>query len=549
MKSLFSLPLVPLSCLAVLVQLSCGRTPDQHPGVFRYNESAGLRSLDPAQARTLEPMWVVDQLFDGLVELADDLSIQPSLATSWWMADGGRTVGFVLRADARFAPAPDVPGLAAGRRVVAADVVFSLNRLRNPDVASAGGWILEPLDGQAPGRGIEARGQDTVLFHLREPFPPFLGLLATAYANVVAPEAVAHYGADFRAHPVGSGPFKLAWWVEDVACVLHPNELYWERDEAGRKLPYLQAVHIDFAADMGAEFHGLIQGKYDFMSGLHPAYLEELLTESGELNPAYAGQIQLATIPFLKTDYIGVLVDPALPASAGHPLLDRRVRQALSWATDRAAIATHLRRGAVLPTDRFTPPTLPGIPAHEPPRFDLEAAQALLAAAGYPGGEGIPPVALSTTSDYADLCAALQHQWSALGLQVEVDVLSPATQRERVAKGEALLFRKSWLADYPDAENFLGLFLQRNWAPAGPNYTHFTDAGYEQLFAEALTAPNDATRLARYAAMDSIVAHELPVIPLFHDRVTHFIRNEVRGWTLHPVNRLDLRRVHKAPLP
>lgn len=540
-----------LSCCAgaVLLFTGCHRTPDQHPGVFRYNESAGLRSLDPAHARTLEPMWVVDQLFDGLVELASDLTIQPAIAESWWVGDSGRTVGFVLREEARFAPAPDVPGLTEGRRVVATDVVFSLNRLRDPSIASAGGWILEPLDATAPGEGMQAIGLDTVVFRLKDPFPPFLGLLATAYANVVAPEAVAHYGADFRAHPVGSGPFKLAWWVEDVACVLHPNEQYWERDEAGRQLPYLEAVHIDFAADMGAEFQGLIQGRYDFMSGLHPAYLEELLTADGGLNPAYADQIRLTTIPFLKTDYIGVLVDPALPASAGHPLLDRRVRQALSWATDRTAIATHLRRGAVLPTDRFTPPTLPGIPDYTPPAFDLPAAQALLAEAGYPGGAGIPPIALSTTSDYADLCAALQHQWSALGLQVAVDVLSPATQRERVAKGEALLFRKSWLADYPDAENFLSLFLQRNLAPAGPNYTHFADPGFEQLFAEALAAPDDSTRLARYAQMDRIVAHELPVIPLFHDRVTHFVRNEVQGWTMHPVNRLDLRRVHKAPLP
>ena len=527
--------------------LGCGGASDSDPRVFRYNESAGLMSLDPAHARTLEPMWVVDQIFDGLVELAPDLSIQPAIAERWWFEGGGRRVVFILREEARFSVVPEVPGLEAGRRVVAEDVVFSLNRLRDPEVASSGGWILDPLDAGATGGGVEARGADTVVFHLREPFPPFLGLLATAYANVVAPEAVAHYGRDFRAHPVGSGPFKLKWWVEDVACVLHRNERYWERDEAGRPLPYLDAVHIDFAADMGAEFQGLVQGRYDFMSGLHASYLEELLSAEGSLNLAYADQIRLETIPFLKTDYIGVLVDPALPASAGHPLLDRRVRRALSLATDREAIATHLRRGAVLPTDRFTPPTLPGMPPYAPPAFDLDSAVALLAEAGYPNGAGIPPLTLSTTSDYTDLAAALQHQWRALGLQVAVDVLSPGTQRERVAQGEALLFRKSWLADYPDAENFLGVFLQRNFAPSGPNYTHYANDAFDALYAEALGA-NDSTRLKAYAAMDDLVARDLPVIPLFHDRVTHFVRNEVEGWSIHPVNRLDLRRVHKAPL-
>jgi len=528
--------------------IGCGGEASRDPRVFRYNESAGLQSLDPAHARTLEPMWVVDQIFDGLVELAADLSIRPSVAERWWWEDGGRRAVFVLREDARFAAAPEVPGLADGRRVVAEDVVFSLDRLRDPEVASSGGWILEPLDAAAPGGGMEARGADTVVFHLREPFPPFLGMLATAYANVVAPEAVAHFGRDFRAHPVGAGPFKLKWWVEDVACVLHPNEHYWERDAAGRKLPYLEAVHIDFASDMGAEFQGLVQGRYDFMSGLHAAYLEELLTEGGDLNGAYSGQIRLETVPFLKTDYIGVLVDPDLPTSAGHPLLDPRVRRALSLATDRKAIATHLRRGAVLPTARFTPPTLPGMLPYAPPVFDLDSARSLLASAGHPDGTDIPPLTLSTTSDYTDLAAALQHQWRALGLEVAIDVLSPGTQRERVAQGESLLFRKSWLADYPDAENFLGLFLQRNFAPAGPNYTHYANDAFDALYAEALGTDDDSTRLAAYATMDALVAQDLPVIPLFHDRVTHFVRNDVQGWTIHPVNRLDLRRVHKAPL-
>lgn len=528
---------------------ACGGTPKEHPGVFRYNESAGIQSLDPAHARTLEPMWVVDQLYDGLVELAADLSIGPAIAREWWYEADGTRVVFVLRKEAKFSPLPAVAGLERGRRVIASDVVYSLNRLRDPEVASSGGWILDPLDQHAVGQGIESRGMDTVVFHLREPFPPFLGLLATAYANVVAPEAVAHFGADFRANPAGSGPFKLAWWVEDVACVLHPNEHYWEVDEQGKPLPYLEAVHIDFASDMGAEFQGLVQGRYDFMSGLHAAYLEELLDEEGELNADYADQIRLESVPFLKTDYIGVLVDPDLKTSAGHPLLDPRVRRALSLATDREAIAKHLRRGAVLPTARFTPPTLPGMPEHVRPERDLTAARELLAQAGFPEGAGIPRLTLSTTSDYTDLCAALQHQWQELGLEVGVDVLSPGTQRERVAQGEAILFRKSWLADYPDAENFLALFLERNFAPLGPNYTHYQNPSFEENYRKALRASSDSMRHQIYGEMDDRIAEDLPVIPLFHDRVTHFVRNEVKGWVIHPVNRLDLRRVQKTPLP
>jgi peptide/nickel transport system substrate-binding protein len=114
-----------------------------------------------------------------------------------------------------------------------------------------------------------------------------------------------------------------------------------------------------------------------------------------------------------------------------------------------------------------------------------------------------------------------------------------------VAQGEALLFRKSWLADYADAENFLATFTSANAAPAGPNYTRFSSPTYDALYAQAMRTPGDAEREALYRALDSIVEAEMPAIPLFHDRVAHFVRHGISGWTVSPVNRLDLRRVRK----
>ena len=512
--------------------------------VFRYNESANLTSLDPAFARTLEPMWVVDQLYDGLVELDAQLRVQPLIARSFYSEGEGTKWVFVLRDDVQFSPHPNVPGLAEGRRVVAEDVVFSLNRLRDPAVASSGRWILDALDTAAAGGGLVARGLDTVEFKLRQPYPPFLGLLATPYANVVAPEAVAHFGDEFRRNPVGSGPFQLAWWLEDVACVLHRNPLYWEQDESGAALPYLDAVHIEFMADMGAECAGLLQGKYDFMSGLHAAYMEELLDDSGQLRAVHAGAIRMETTPFLKTDYIGFFVEEQ--DRGWLPWQDQAVRQALSIAVDRAGIARTLRRGAVVPTGDFVPPALMGKSQPRPVAFNPERARVLLDSVAVVHPKPWPELALTTTSDYTDLCAALQYQWQAVGVDVVVDVVAPATSRERVANGKATAFRKSWLADYPDAENFLALFLAKNHAPSGPNYTHFADAEFEMRFDQAMRQPNDTIRMKQYAEMNAVITTSLPLIPLFHDQVTHFIRNEVEGWEINSVNRLDLRRVRKT---
>ena len=122
-----------------------------------------------------------------------------------------------------------------------------------------------------------------------------------------------------------------------------------------------------------------------------------------------------------------------------------------------------------------------------------------------------------------------------------------STLRERVAQGEVSVFYKSWLADHPDAENFLGLFVEANFSPGGPNYTHHHNSEFEAMYQQALALSNDEMgRRTLYESMDSLVHREMPVIPLFHDRVTHVLRQEVAGWSISPVNRLDLRRVKKG---
>ena len=505
--------------------------------VFRYNESAGITTLDPAHSRSLELMWVADALYDGLVELSPELEIIPAIAKRWEWDEKG--VVFHLRKGVMFAKQEDIIGLAGGREVVASDVVYSLERLRDPEVASPGEWILDAVQEG----GIIALNDSTVRINLDYDFPPFLGLLTTPYASVVAKEAVEARGSDFRSKPAGTGPFKLAWWEESVAIVLHRNEDYWERDEHGIQLPYLEAVHIDFVPDMGSEYLGLIQGRYDFMSGLHPAYMEDLMDLNGGLAEKHKADLNLRRIPFLKTDYIGLLVDDN--TLLGSPFLDVRVRQALSLSIDRISIARNLRRNSVLPSDKFVPPSLPGATEYSTPICDLELARSLLNDAGYPNGEGFPEFEFGTTSDYVDICAAIQHGWQSLGLKVQIDVSAPSVHRENVATSKSMMFKKSWLADYADSENFFGLFLERNFSPGGPNYTHFRNNAFEELYQRSMSVSEEEARWDLYSKMDSIVFAEMPVIPLFHDQVTHFVRNSIDGWVVSPVNRLELRYVKK----
>jgi peptide/nickel transport system substrate-binding protein len=524
---------------------SCsGHQKNDQLRVFNYNESNGITSLDPAFARDIEVMWATNQIFDGLVELDSNMQVVPCIARSWEVSADGLTYTFLLRNDVWFHPSPLFSD-SAGRKVTASDFVYSFNRLMDPALASPATWIFASID-FTKSNGFEAVNDSTLAIHLKYPFQPFLGMLTMQYCNVVPHEVVSHYGADFRSHPVGCGPFKFAFWYENVALVFHKNENYWMRDASGKQLPYLDAVKIDFVKDMSVEFQGLLQGRYDFMSGIHNSFKDELLDPQGNLADAYRDLITFQKTPFIKTDYLGIFVDPAMDITQNSPLMDVRVRQAISHAIDKKEMVKFLRNNTVFPADKgFIPPVLN--PASDEIFYPYDPAKTrqLLAEAGYPEGKGLPSLVISTTSDYADLMEYIQHSLSKVGITVQINVLQGPALREQSAKGQLAIFRKSWLADYADAENFLAVFYSGNFCPAGPNYTHFKNEEFDLLYQQARTEKNDSTRLQIYARMNQILMHEAPVIPLYYDQVSHFVRKGISGLETNPVNMLDLRTVIK----
>ncbi|MFZ6052615.1 ABC transporter substrate-binding protein [Halocola ammonii] len=525
----------------------CGNSPvDSEKTVFRYNESNGISSLDPAFSNNLENIWGCNQVFDGLLELDSTLKPKGLIAKSWEIDSTGTRYTFHLRNDVYFHNDACFPD-SVGRRVVAQDFIYSFNRLLAPETGSPGVWVFDQVDRKKNG-GFEAPNDTTLVIHLKQPFPPFLGILAMQYCTVIPREAIEKYGDEFRSHPVGTGPFRFAFWIENVSLVLHKNESFWQKDESGEALPYLDAVKVDFVKDKSVAYLNLLQGKYDFMSGLHPAYKDELLDPMGNLNPAFEDVLRFQKTPFLKTDYLGILVDDSLKLSSESGLKDVRVRQALNYAIDRKEMVRFLRNNSVYPANAgFIPRGLQSFEGEVSYGFDHnpEKAKQLLNEAGFPNGRGLETISIATTSDYVDLCEFIQHQWSLVGVKAKIDVLPTSTHREFVAKSKLLLFRKSWLADYPDAENFLSLFYSENFCPEGPNYTHFSSSRFDSLYEISQSITDEKLRESYYTTMDSLVMSEAPVIPLFYDQVSHFVRKEVKDLETNSINLLDLKRVRK----
>jgi oligopeptide transport system substrate-binding protein len=541
----FNIVIIALSLTALFLLGSCSNEGSaDNRKVFCYNESNGITSLDPAFSRDIEAMWATNQLFDGLVEFDSNMNVVPAIAKNWLITDEGLTYTFFLRDSVYFHPSPLFSD-SSGRKVTAADFVYSFKRLLDPKIASPAGWIFSGIN-LNKNDGFEAVDDTTLKIYLLKPFQPFLGMLTMQYCNVVPHEVVEHYGADFREHPIGTGPFKFAFWYENIALVYHRHNKYWMKDNQGIQLPYLDAIKIDFVKDMSVEFQGLIQGKYDFMSGIHISFKDELLDASGSLVKAYENDIHFQKTPFIKTDYLGIFMDKQMEITKNSPLMDVRVRQAISYSIDKYEMVKFLRNNTVFPADKgFVPPVLNKMGIKTYYDYDPQKAKQLLAEAGFPDGKNLPELEISTTSDYTDIMEYIQHQLEKTGIRVKINVLQGPALREQSAKGQLSIFRKSWLADYADAENFLAVFYSGNFCPSGPNYTHFSNPMFDEKYELAKSEKNDSTRLSLYAELNDILMQEAPVIPLYYDQVSHFVRNDVRGLQTNPVNMLDLKTVRK----
>ena len=528
------------SITVLFLFVSCGTKRSNNKNVFCYNESNGITSLDPAFARDLEIMWATNQLFDGLVELNDSLQITPSVSESLSISQDLLTYTFFLRGDVYFHNNSCFPN-EQGRKVVASDVVYSFSRILDNTVASPGKWIFEKVIDN----GFSAPNDSTFIIQLKEPFAPFLGLLTTQYANIVPHEAIEMYGSDFRNHPVGCGPFQFAFWYENVALVFHKNPNYYLKDEFGNALPYLDGVKIDFVKDMSAEYQGLLQGKYDFMSGIHNAFKDELLDPNGNLSSAYTSQLYLQKTPFIKTDYLGFVVDPSLQSNKA--LLDPRVRMALHLSINKKDMVKHLRNNTVIPADFgfCSPAAAKNLNTEQLISFNKKQALDLLAEAGFPNGKNLPTVLLSTTSDYADLMEYIQHEWQQLGIPCEIQQLQGGAFRDQASKCQLSVFRKSWLADYAHPENFYSVFTTPRFAPNGPNYTHFSNANYDKIYSKMGKTNSTDSTLVYSKQLEEIIHSETPIIPLYYDQVMHFIRYNIKNFPTNSVNMLDLRKVKK----
>ena len=525
--------------LGVILINSCGRRTGGNKQVFHYNEATGIATLDPAGAKNQSIIWAIHQLYNTLVQTNESLNIVPSLAYRWSVSDDRKVYTFHLRPDVFFHDNAAFPN-GKGRKLTAGDVAYSFNRIIDPATASSGAWIFHGR--VADENGFKALNDSTFQLTLIAPFAPILGLLSMQYCSIVPEEVVAKYGPDFRRHPCGTGPFKFVAWEEGQAMILRKNENYFERDSAGIPLPYLDGIKITFFDSKATEFLLFQQGDLDFINDIDPSFKDEVLTKKGQLRKDWQGKIVLSKHSYLNTEYLGILMDDGNPLASRSPLRNKLVRQAINYAFDRRKMIMYLYNSKGMPAESgFIPAGLPSFDSSIVKGYSYNPAKAreLLAQAGFPDGEGLPEIKLLTIPTYSDIAGFIAKQADESGIKIQVEVVPKSLLLEQTAKLQALFFRGSWIADFPEAENYLSVFYSKN--PAPPNYTRYNNPQFDALYEQAMVTENDSLRYRLYRQMDQLIADDAPIVPLWYDEVIRLVQPRVQNFHPNGLNLLELR--------
>ncbi|OGK84732.1 MAG: hypothetical protein A2W08_15865 [Candidatus Rokubacteria bacterium RBG_16_73_20] len=478
-------------------------------GVYRRPLGHDPETLDPARISDIYSRSVSQQIFDGLVQFDQTLTVTPALAEFWRASRDGRTWTFSLRRGVKF---------HNGREVTAEDVVYSLTRILDPRTKSGAADLFVNVKGAPDFRegrakavaGLAALDRYTVRVTLDEAFAPFVAALAVGHAKIVPREVVERLGEGFGTQPVGTGPFRFERWERGKEIVLAANADYFGG------APHLsRLVYRVFPGERW-------ESTYDeFRQG----NLEDAPVPTRDYRRVVAstGQTYVKR-PMISVRFYGL-------NTRLKPLDDRRVRQALIYAVNRAAIVEEAFNGRYVPARGILPPGTQGFnPALAGYPWDPARARQLLAEAGYPGGRGLPPIAIWSSVKLEALVQELDQikkALAAVGVEARINYETnwPAYSR-LIAEGKLPFFLYGWYADVPDPDNFL-FKLFHSKSPR--NLFGYANATVDDLLAAARSAPDIQRRVELYRRAEQLVLEDAPLVPMMHHTYERLFQPYVRS--------------------
>ncbi|MBL4752131.1 MAG: ABC transporter substrate-binding protein [Flavobacteriales bacterium] len=541
-----------------------GKGPITLGGVFRMNEVEDFRNLYPHDVTEVVSHRITNQIYEGLLKYSQkDLEIIPSIAESWEVNEDATKFTFHLRKGVKYHDDPCFDG-GKGREVTAEDFKKCYTLLCTSAPQNQGFWVFKnrvvgadeyyqsTMDGNplAEGvTGIKVIDKYTLQIDLEYSFSGFLQILCTAFTWVFPMEAVEKYGIEMRVHCVGTGPFKVKTIREGEAVILSRFENYWDKDEWGNEIPYLDRISFSFLKEKKSELLEFKKGHLDMVFELPIEMIDEVMGEFADAIDGPSFEVQVT--PALALQYYGFQHQSDL-------FSNKLVRQAFNYAIDRESIVTYTLQGEGRPAIYgMVPPAFNNYDFEniDGYNYDPDKARLLLAEAGYPNGNNFPKLTLSLNSGGSrnvQIAEVIQKQLKeSLNIDVVPDVIPRAQHLDNLETGKTLFWRTGWIADYPDPENFLNLL----YSPHIPaklsdksyiNSVRYRSAEFDSLFSIALREVEEEKRLELYKQADQIAMDDAAIMPIYYSEHYRLLQLNVRNFDINPMEYRDLSRVYFA---
>ncbi|MFM8771534.1 MAG: ABC transporter substrate-binding protein [Candidatus Kapaibacterium sp.] len=535
-------------------------------GIYRQNETGEIRTLDPAQINDITSSHVSINVYDQLVHFDANLNMVPGLAKRWFVSADGLTYTYILRSNAVFHDDPCFPN-GKGRAVTAGDVLYSFTRIcdvrsqsRNDSyfrdkVAGATEYYRSTQEsartGQPPRvrgvRGFEAPDDTTFIIRMTKPFAPFEYTVTQTSMGIIPREAVEHYGKDFFQHPVGSGPFRFVSWTPDRDLILQRSPSYWDTDEHGNRLPYLDGIRFSFIKDDKLQLLEFAAGNLEESYRIPNEFFADIVDENKNPKGKWS-RYQLLHKTALATQFYGMVTTKGV-------FRDSRVRRAINHAVDRVRIIRYVLKGqASGPAHHgLVPPSMPDYQSDSVVGYSFNPAHAreLLAEAGYPNGAGFPEITLQLNAGggrNVSIAEAIQGMLKEhLNISIKLQQVEFAQHLSDIDKGKAPFFRLGWVADYPDPESLLnryyGKIVPSDFEDSPSNSPRYRNAEFDRLYERAITTTDRAERMRLYRIAEQIAINDAPMLLILNDEDYRFVQPYVKN---HPHSSMDRTNHHRT---
>lgn len=480
-----------------------------HGGEYRRPLEFMPRTFDPALARDIYSITIIQQVFDGLVQFDQNLNVIPAIAKSWKISPDGLTYTFYLREGVKF---------HNGREIVAEDFVYSFTRMADPKNKSPAAHLFEKVrgfdqfqDGKTNHlQGLRSVDKNTFEISLSDPFYPFISILGTSHFKVVPKEEIDKPATLFANHPIGSGPFRFVSMKEKEMILLESNHDYFE----GK--PFLDKIIFKI-------FHGA--PRENILKEFKEGGLEESFLPPEEIEKVVHEKRYL----FFRKPMLSLRIYGLNPLSK--PLDSKKLRKAINFAIDKEFIVSQIHRNQFHLATGILPP---GMPGHDPKRnpypFDQAQALKLLSEAGYRKGQGLPPLEIwSSTRSEAALKELSQVQ-SQLGKVSIPSTLHFETNwpnfESMLRSNKAPMFILALFADFPDPDSLLYNFFH---SKSKNNLVAYRRPEVDRLLEKARAERDYLKRMEMYRKIEGMILEDAPIVPMINHLFQMVYQPYVRG--------------------